>query len=755
MVRGIAQGLMVTFDAEGRKATELPQKDGKPSGIERQFDGSGHLKATSVWSDGFRDGPFITYYPGPKKVRESEIIYRKGVPASTGKAWWPSGRIKARFQLISGLKHGEEERYADKEPTYRNAVYRYSYGQLNGFAHTFWPDGSKATEVTYKLGLATGRERHWHSNGQIAFEVNRVADLRQGMARLWRTDGRLVATLPFKDGQLHGTETRLYPDTGATRATFVWRRGVMEGVAFVWRNSKTPKTKGALLARIPMKGGQIHGVEERFHPDGKTLWMKVPRAEGVVEGEVRVFRVDGTLERINRYVKGLQQGETTLYAEDGKRVIASYEFTAGKPSGVAKQYWPNGQLQRQWPWAEGASGQERRWHPNGKIHWQVAIVGGQRDGKQEVFAKAGWRWAERTWQAGELTGEERRYYKSGRLMGVYPVVKGVWQGLAKVYARRGGWLWAEQPYDNGELHGRETRYARNGKKWAYYFWKHGKLVRRVFLRKRRRNPNVKRYRDGRVVYFFEGTKVPRKELRPTSVAGVTLERLYWPNGALRLEAPLRDGKREGEAAFWHDDGALHARVTFVSGVREGSEVRYYESGEKKLEIPFRADKPAGYARSFYRDGTIQSRYPVTKGGVEVQYHRNGAVRMTVPMNSGRRHGFARVQDRYGRGVARLTYIDGAREGVEAQFHLNGRLRMVVPVKGGQRNGRAVVTTDSGRRWAETPYKNGRKHGIERRFGSSGNHIIEERDYRDGVPLERRSYITEVRKAEPLPPPPPK
>ncbi len=758
LVRGVANGVMVTFDAEGKKASKMPHVDGKPHGLERQLRASGEIKATSMWANGLRQGPFTTYYSGTPAKRESEILYSKGVPASSGRAWWPSGRIKARFELSSGLKHGEEERFSDTAPAYRSATYRYAYGQLHGLADTYWPDGTKATEVTYRYGQATGLERHWHKNGQVAFEVQRRSDLRHGTAQLWQADGQLVATLPYVDGRLHGTETRFYAGSGAMRATFNWKQGAMTGFAYVFRDAKANRKKGVLLAKIPMKKGAIHGVEQRFHPDGKTIWMKVSRNQGLVDGTVHVFRLDGSLERINRYRTGQQHGATELFDHSGKVRLAAYEFSEGKPSGLAKQWWPKGQLRRQWPWAKGATGQERRWHPNGQLHWQVPIVGGTRNGHQEVFAKAGWRWADRTWQDDVMSGTERRFYRSGQLMGEYPVVDGVWQGRAKVYAKRGGWLWSNRPYDKGQLHGRETRFTKNGKKWAYYYWKRGKLVGKKFLRRRRpRDPNVKRYRDGRIVYYYEGTTTPRRELRPTSVKGVTLERLFWPNGALRLEAPLREGKRNGEASFWHDDGALHARVDFVSGVRNGSEVRYFATGEKKLEIPFRQDQPVGYARTFYRNGTIQSRYPVgaSKKGVEVQYHRNGAVRMTVPMKKGKRHGFGRFQDPYGRGVARLSYLDGEREGVEVQYHHNGRVRMVVPLRSGQRSGRALIRTQTGKRWADIPYRSGLKHGVERRFGPSGTHITEERDYRDGVALEKRSFVSEVRGAEPLPPPPPR
>ncbi len=760
LVKGVPDGELVTYDEEGLRRSVMPYAKGKPNGLEKRFDANGRLAATSVWENGLREGPFTTWYPTAPPERETVIQYTAGVPASKGSAWHRSGNLKAMFSLISGLKHGEELRYADNDKRQIDAIFRYQYGLLHGRAETFWEPNRKRTDVNYVGGKAVGLERHWHFNGKKAFEVQRVRGERQGAARMWDEKGVLVAILQYRAGVLHGNEFRFYRESGAVRAVFVWQDGKLQGTARVWRDAGVVNKYGTLLAMLPLQNGQIHGTEVRFHEDGKTMWMEVARQHGVVDGDVKVYRKDGTRERVMGYVAGKQHGRTLIFDMKGDKVIGEYHFTEDKPSGMARRWYVGGAPRQEWPWAETGAGVERQWHAptkghaTGELQWTVPIVAGKRQGVQTVYAEQGWKWAERSWNAGEMTGEERRFYKSGRLMGVYPLVDGKWQGKAKIYAKRGGWLWSEQPYDNHQLHGTETRFARNGSRFALYTWQHGVLKSRRYLQRR---GGGKRLKNGCVVFYYAGTENLRRESCPTIDKNVKLEVEYYPNGAKRVEAPLRGGKRHGEATFYRDDGRLHARVTFADGQRSGSEVRYFATGEKQLEIPFKDDKPVGYVRSYFRDGTVQSRYPAGQlpTGTEIQYHRNGAVRMTVPMVKGERDGYARVQGPYGRSVVRLSYRKGERHGLEVHYHPNGKPRMVVPVNHGQRTGRAVIYTSAGQRWAEVPYQAGSRHGTERRFGPSGDHVIEERDYRNDVPVERRSYITTLRGPEPPPAPAPR
>ncbi|MCO4762416.1 MAG: hypothetical protein KC502_12975 [Myxococcales bacterium] len=752
--KGVPHGNLTTFNEDGARLSTLPYVNGKPNGKELRFSPKGHLVATSVWRAGRREGPFITWYPTKPPKRESQIQYTAGVPAGKGSAWYPSGNLKAVFTLMSGLKHGDETRYADDSKRKVNATFRYRYGLLHGLSHTYWEPGRKRTEVTYVRGKANGMERHWHFNKRISFEVKRLMDTREGTARMWDEQGRLLAMLTYRAGMLHGNEFRFYERSGAVRAVFVWKDGKLQGMARVWRDGGKINGYGTLLSLIPLQNGQIHGTETRYYEDGKSVWMKVDRVRGVVSGKVTVYRKDGTRERITSYKDGKQHGRTVVFGLKGKQVIGEYNFADGQPAGIARRWYANGRAQSEWPWAAKGSGVERRWHPNGELQWTVPVSNGLRQGVQTVYAAKRWKWAERSWDSGVMTGEEKRFYANGKVLGIYTVADGKWNGPAKIYAKRGGWLWSKQPYEDGLLHGTEVRYARNGSKFALYFWKHGKRVGRRFLQRRGRGSGGKRMPDGRIVYFYPGTQTMRREIRPTANKNVKMEVLYWRNGAKRVEAPLHKGKRHGEAAFYKDDGQLHARVTFANGVREGSEVRYYATGEKRMEIPFKANKAHGYVRSYYRDGTVESRYPAgtRPTGIEIQYHQNGAVRMTVPLVKGDRHGYARVQGPYGKSAARLSYKKGERHGVEVHYHDNGKPRMVVPVVRGQRTGRAVIYTREGRRWSEMPYQRGQRHGTERRFGPSGKHIIEERDYNSGRPVERRSYVTQIRGAEPPPQP---
>lgn len=733
---GQMEGVVEEWNEQGALIARRQYQNGRPHGTEERFDGQGHRIATSVWTVGERNGPARTYFPSGKL--ESETDWRRGVPGASGKSYWETGKLRSTFSLESGVKHGEEVLYADRDGKVRVARQAWKMGVLHGLAETFYESGELATRVPFVNGLAEGPEEHFYKDGKPKFRVQRVADMRQGTAESFDEEGRKRAEVPYVNDVVEGTEKRFHPG-GELAGTYPWVRGKIQGKATL------TYPDGTVLATLPFVDGEVNGEEVRYRPNGKLV-VRVPRKMGLAQGYVRFYDEEGRLDRYVQFVDDEPHGKLiAVYPQDPELktkpvVLAEAYFEHGKPTGTLRRWNRQGKLVEQRPHSPDGSGMLTRWHDNGTKHLEVELRNGKEEGHEQIWAEAGWLWADRMWAAGTLVGEEKRFYKSGKLLGEYPIDDGQWHGMAKIYAERGGYLWSELPYVEGKEHGVETRYTRDHRKFALVTWEHGKMISTRYLRKRGRRAPVESD-----TWVYEGTDIKRRELVDIGQADSKLERRYYRSGAIELEVPRNQNGWNGEAIFYAEDGRIVARVPFLDGKRQGKEIRFFATGEKRMEIPYVEDEARGEVVSFYRNGTVASRFPAgdaAANGVEVQYHENGQVRMTVQLVGGKRHGVARLQGPDGADVVRTTYLHGEARGAEVSYHGNGRAQMVVPLIKGSREGEAIAYDRAGRRWAHVPWKAGKRDGTERRFGPDGNEVIEETTYRAGEPVETKTFTSD-------------
>lgn len=93
---------------------------------------------------------------------------------------------------------------------------------------------------------------------------------------------------------------------------------------------------------------------------------------------------------------------------------------------------------------------------------------------------------------------------------------------------------------------------------------------------------------------------PRAFLEPDSFREES-----WPNGQKKERVPLRDGREEGLARYWHPNGKLYAEIPWRSGQKDGTFRLYREDGTLEQELSYRAGKPHGLLRWFRADGSLQ------------------------------------------------------------------------------------------------------------------------------------------------------
>lgn len=149
-----------------------------------------------AWLNGapFKVGDFVRVLSGPAKGRTARIYsYWQGETFRIDL----DAAAKEQFKDIFGA-HQLERVSVGTTPVPFSTLRHDDEGRMflggeafTGVAIDFWPDGSKASEVSFTEGVKSGVDRLWHPNGLLASEGNRVQGCAYGLHREWYPNGNL------------------------------------------------------------------------------------------------------------------------------------------------------------------------------------------------------------------------------------------------------------------------------------------------------------------------------------------------------------------------------------------------------------------------------------------------------------------------------------------------------------------------------------------------------------------------------------
>lgn len=142
-----------------------------------------------------------------------------------------------RMDRRHGIEHGIENGRLCYERHWAN-------GRLNGREQVFWPGGEPRQDRWWQDGLLHGPDRGWWPGGILGHRRLWVRGRREGNElRMWTARGRF-SFRRYRDGLKHGVQQMFYSPTGG-------------------------EAHGPLRRRSTWCRGLRHGVDERFHRNGK------------------------------------------------------------------------------------------------------------------------------------------------------------------------------------------------------------------------------------------------------------------------------------------------------------------------------------------------------------------------------------------------------------------------------------------------------------------------------------------------------
>lgn len=188
----------------------------------------------------------------------------------------------------------------------------------NGPHGDYYPNGNVRTKTHYKDGKLHGIKQRFDEEGLLREESHYVDGIQEGAHRILNEDGTVRSQWTDVDGQRHG----------------VYRRYFADGKLAEERQYAAGKLLDA-------EGKPYNGTYTVQYPDGKVE-LKADYKDGWVEGILKGYWPDGSLEYEYYYVNDKKDGLCKQYDEHGGRWEITYVNDMAQ--GTARYFDPKNRL---------------------------------------------------------------------------------------------------------------------------------------------------------------------------------------------------------------------------------------------------------------------------------------------------------------------------------------------------------------------------------------------------------------------------
>ncbi|NGX53347.1 MAG: hypothetical protein K1000chlam4_00056 [Chlamydiae bacterium] len=314
-----------------------------------------------------------------------------------------------------------------------------------------------------KNGNVTSRITSYHPNGEIKQFLEAVNNRALGTYKEWHPNGQLKIESSIVGG---------IADINS-QAEESW---LFEGENRAWDED------GNLLAEILYSKGELDGVSQYYHPNGK-VWKLTSYVKGGKTGTEKIYLQDSTLFQTTEYKNGLREGASVRYwgpshiayqevYQDGLLLEAEYfeksgshrsnihegeglRAILGKESLQELQEYHRGTQEGVVKLLNTAGGVIRTYSTkNGAKHGEEIDYFPSRD--NELLPKL-----QLTWQEGTMEGPVKTWYEDGNFESQKEISQNKRNGLSTAWYRDGSLMLVEE-YDNDELI--KGEYYKNGEK---------------------------------------------------------------------------------------------------------------------------------------------------------------------------------------------------------------------------------------------------------------------------------------------------
>ncbi len=122
-----------------------------------------------------------------------------------------------------------------------------------------------------------------------------------------------------------------------------------------------------------------------------------------------------------------------------------------------------------------------------------------------------------------------------------------------------------------------------------------------------------------------------------------VQKEYYPDGKLKVEAQYKDGLIDGYYKSYHSNSNLEIEAYYKKGKQEGVTKAYYSNGQLEWEVPYKEGKEFGLYKKCSEKGILLSEGNYKNGkqeGLTKYYYGNGKLESEQDYKDGILHGKA-------------------------------------------------------------------------------------------------------------------
>jgi antitoxin component YwqK of YwqJK toxin-antitoxin module/tetratricopeptide (TPR) repeat protein len=193
--KGQYQGKCKGYYSNGKISRELNFSDDERNGYADYFAPDGNF----MYRLKFMDAVLIAF---TYKDKTGKIMPDIAIDKNTKQivAYYPNGKVAARFGLKNGLYQGEYLSFYITGVPLRESLY--DNDDASGLEKSFYPSGITQETINYINDDRSGTYCLYYENGKKKLEGNYIANTRYGEWHVYNKDGRETETLLYNNGDI-------------------------------------------------------------------------------------------------------------------------------------------------------------------------------------------------------------------------------------------------------------------------------------------------------------------------------------------------------------------------------------------------------------------------------------------------------------------------------------------------------------------------------------------------------------------------
>ncbi|MEF9519577.1 hypothetical protein SBV45_01605 [Chlamydia crocodili] len=288
-----------------------------------------------------------TYHPNGQLKQYLECVNNRA--CGRYREWHSNGKIKIQAEVIGGI--------ADLHPSAESGWL------FHGTTLAHSDEGMLEAAINYDKGLLQGTSYYYHSNGQVWKECSYHKGRAHGDFLTYTVEGFLLKKQTYQDGEKHSISVRygersnivlseeeydnglllkgsyLDPQThqifseivnGNGLQAIYGKHAIVETRVFI-RGEACGKVTvfdslgDQILQTYALVAGVKHGEELFFYPDTGKSKLLLTWNHGILQGPVKTWYPNGSLESCKDLINNKKSGLLTLYYPEGQ-IMATEEY---------------------------------------------------------------------------------------------------------------------------------------------------------------------------------------------------------------------------------------------------------------------------------------------------------------------------------------------------------------------------------------------------------------------------------------------